>query len=157
MKLRLMAIGKNHDSLYNEAVEDYTKRLKKYFQVEWQVLAPPRDSASLPEKDLKKKEAALILSAIGAEDFLIALDETGKQFNSKELADFLQTRANESARNCVFLIGGAYGLDESVRYKSSINWSLSLLTFPHQLVRLILVEQLYRACTILNNEKYHHS
>jgi 23S rRNA (pseudouridine1915-N3)-methyltransferase len=157
MKIRVLAVGKNHETQYKEAVEDFTKRLKKYFQVEWLILSPPKNAASLPEKDLKKKEATLILSALGADDFLIALDETGNPFNSKELADFLQARANDSKRNCSFIIGGAYGLDDSVRNKSSFIWSLSHLTFPHQLVRLILVEQLYRACSILNNEKYHHS
>ncbi|HTQ27594.1 MAG TPA: 23S rRNA (pseudouridine(1915)-N(3))-methyltransferase RlmH, partial [Puia sp.] len=80
-----------------------------------------------------------------------------KQFSSEELAQFLQARANEGSKNLVFLIGGAFGLDDSVLQKANIQWSLSRLTFPHQLVRLILAEQLYRACSILRNEKYHHS
>jgi 23S rRNA (pseudouridine1915-N3)-methyltransferase len=84
------------------------------------------------------------------------LDERGKQFSSKKLADFIQARANESARKLIFLIGGAYGLDEAVLKRANYTWSLSELTFPHQLVRLILAEQIYRACSIIKNEKYHH-
>jgi 23S rRNA (pseudouridine1915-N3)-methyltransferase len=84
------------------------------------------------------------------------LDEKGKQLSSEALAQFLQTRSNESSKNIVFLIGGAFGLDNQVLSKAKFIWSLSSLTFPHQLVRLILAEQIYRACTILRNEKYHH-
>ena len=89
--------------------------------------------------------------------YLIALDENGKQWNSPELAGFIQQKANESAKNIIFLIGGAYGLHESILKRCNNKWSLSKLVFPHQLVRLILAEQVYRACTIIRNEKYHHS
>ena len=87
----------------------------------------------------------------------MVLEEKGKQFNSEGIAGFLQKRASESTKQIVFLIGGAYGLGDQVLQKARIKWSLSALTFPHQLVRLILSEQVYRACTILRNEKYHHS
>lgn len=93
---------------------------------------------------------------VGKDDYLVALDERGKQLSSKKLADFIQARANESTRKIVFLIGGAYGLDEAVLKRANYKWSLSELTFPHQLVRLILAEQIYRACSIIRNEKYHH-
>jgi 23S rRNA (pseudouridine1915-N3)-methyltransferase len=86
----------------------------------------------------------------------VALEERGKQINSVALADLLQARANESTRQLIFLIGGAYGLDEAILQRANYKWSLSTLVFPHQLVRLILSEQVYRACTILKNEKYHH-
>jgi 23S rRNA (pseudouridine1915-N3)-methyltransferase len=110
----------------------------------------------MSEMDLKKKEGEIILDWLGKDDYLVALDEKGKQFNSEGLAKFIQARANESVRQLVFLIGGAYGLDESVIKRAGHVWSLSELVFPHQLVRLILAEQVYRACTILKNEKYHH-
>jgi 23S rRNA (pseudouridine1915-N3)-methyltransferase len=90
------------------------------------------------------------------DDYLVALDEHGKQFSSEGLSEFLQERASASTKNLVFLIGGAFGLDAAVLKRAQLKWSLSQLTFPHQLVRLILAEQLYRACTILKNEKYHH-
>ncbi|HEY6901408.1 MAG TPA: 23S rRNA (pseudouridine(1915)-N(3))-methyltransferase RlmH, partial [Puia sp.] len=109
------------------------------------------------QPDLKKKEAEIILQNLAKDDFLVALDERGKQFTSENLAQFIQTRGNESVKNLVFLIGGVYGLDESVLSRANYRWSLSLLTLPHQLVRLLLSEQLYRACTILRNEKYHHA
>ena len=106
--------------------------------------------------DLKKKEGEIILQGLRPEDFLVTLDERGKQLSSEGLANFLQAQSNSSVKNLVFLIGGAFGLDEKIIAKAKFNWSLSSLTFPHQLVRLILAEQIYRACTILRNEKYHH-
>ncbi|HEY6063922.1 MAG TPA: 23S rRNA (pseudouridine(1915)-N(3))-methyltransferase RlmH, partial [Chitinophagaceae bacterium] len=90
------------------------------------------------------------------DDYLVALDGNGKQFSSEELAGFIQARANESTKQLIFLIGGAYGIDQTVLERADHRWSLSHLTFPHQLVRLILAEQVYRACTITRNEKYHH-
>ena len=105
---------------------------------------------------MKKKEGTLILENLSREDYLVALDEGGKTFSSESLARFLQSRANESTRHIVFLIGGAYGIDKSVLERANLVMSLSSLTFPHQLVRLIIAEQVYRACTILKNEKYHH-
>jgi 23S rRNA (pseudouridine1915-N3)-methyltransferase len=96
------------------------------------------------------------LESLKKEDWLVVLDEKGRQFTSGGLAEFIRSRANESTKNLIFLVGGAYGLDGSVLQRANYKWSLSELTFPHQLARLILTEQLYRACTILRNEKYHH-
>jgi 23S rRNA (pseudouridine1915-N3)-methyltransferase len=110
----------------------------------------------MSEMDLKKREGEIILEMLGKDDYLVALDEHGRQMTSKKLAVFLQARANESNKRIVFLIGGAFGIDEPVLNRAQFKWSLSELTFPHQLVRLILAEQLYRACSILRNEKYHH-
>lgn len=111
----------------------------------------------LSEVDLRKKEAEVIIQWLKPEDYLVALDERGKELTSEGLAEFIMNRSNESTKNIVFLIGGAFGLDDTVLKKAKFKWSLSKLTFPHQLVRLILAEQLYRACSILRNEKYHHS
>lgn len=111
----------------------------------------------MSEMDLKKKEGEMILNFLKPEDFLIVLDERGKMLSSEKLAEFIQQRANESVKNLVFLIGGAYGISEEVMKRAHFKWSLSSLVFPHQLVRLILAEQVYRAATILRNEKYHHS
>jgi 23S rRNA (pseudouridine1915-N3)-methyltransferase len=105
---------------------------------------------------LKKAEAALVLQQLQKDDHLILLDERGKNFSSPELAQWMQQRANESSKRLVFLIGGAFGVDGSIMERADLTWSLSKLVFPHMLVRLILAEQLYRACTILRNEKYHH-
>jgi 23S rRNA (pseudouridine1915-N3)-methyltransferase len=111
----------------------------------------------LSEADLKQKEGSMILDWLEPDDYLIALDEKGKQMTSEELATFIQNRTNQSTKRLIFLIGGAYGLDEKVLLRANYTWSLSKLVFPHQLVRLILAEQIYRACTIIRNEKYHHA
>lgn len=157
MKIQFWSVGKNHEPYVKAGVEEFTKRISNYFPVEWTIIPLPKNSGMLNEADLKKKEGELILNWLQKDDFLIALDERGKQLNSEGLAEFIMKRTNESRKNLVFLIGGAYGIDEAVMKRADFKWSLSQLVFPHQLVRLILAEQVYRACTILRNEKYHHS
>lgn len=156
MKLQFWAIGRDHESYVSEGIGDFTRRITNYFPVSWKIFPVPKNSGLLTQEDLKKKEGELILKNLSPTDFLTVLDERGKMIDSMKLAGMLQSRANESARNCIFLIGGAFGVDDSIRERSNFTWSLSPLTFPHQLVRLILAEQVYRACTILRNEKYHH-
>ena len=156
MKLHFWAIGKNNDPYVKEGVDDFTKRISKYFPVEWSIIPVPKNAGMMSEMDLKKKEGEIVLEWINKDDYLVALDENGKEFTSVTLADFIIKRSNQSVRNLVFLIGGAFGLDEAVLNRANYKWSLSRLTFPHQLVRLILAEQIYRACTIIKNEKYHH-
>ena len=116
----------------------------------------PKNAGALSESDLKKKEAEIVSQHLRPDDYLVALDEKGQGFASEAVAKFLEQQAMDSIKNTVFLIGGAYGIDETILRKAKLKWSLSSLTFPHQLVRLILAEQIYRACTILRNEKYHH-
>jgi 23S rRNA (pseudouridine1915-N3)-methyltransferase len=157
MKLLLWSIGKEHEPYVRPGVEDFTRRLTRYYPTEWSLIPPPKGAATLSPTALKKKEGEIILGQLGKDDFLVALDERAQQLSSEKLATFLQTRANSSQKNLVFLIGGAFGLDPSVLDRADFKWSLSQLTLPHQLVRLILAEQLYRACTILRNEKYHHA
>jgi 23S rRNA (pseudouridine1915-N3)-methyltransferase len=157
MKLQFWSVGKAHEPYVKEGVEMFTKRISNYFTVAWTIIPMPKNAGLLSEMDLKKKEGELILDWLKKEDYLVVLEERGKQLSSEGLAAFLQARANESAKNVVFLIGGAYGVDEAVLNRANYKWSLSQLVFPHQLVRLVLAEQVYRACTILRNEKYHHS
>lgn len=156
MKIRLISVGKPHDTYVKAGITDFTQRISKYFKVDWVIIPSAKNAASLSAQALKKAEAPLILSQIDNDDYLILLDERGKQFSSTELASLLQHKANESHKQLVFLIGGAFGVDESVANRAQLTWSLSSLVFPHMLVRLILSEQLYRACTIIRNEKYHH-
>ena len=156
MNLQFWAIGKNNESYIKAGVEEFTSRIAKYFKVEWNIIPVPKNSGMLSEMDLKKREGDTILEWLGKDDWLVALDERGKQLSSKKLAELIQARANESTKKLVFLIGGAYGLDDAVLKRANYTWSLSELTFPHQLVRLILAEQIYRACSIIKNEKYHH-
>ncbi len=156
MKIFLWSVGKAHDAYVKEGIELFTKRISHYYPIEWQIFPPAKNAASSSEEEIKKAEAPPLLNALQNNDILVALDENGKQWNSIELAGFIQQKSNESAKNIIFVIGGAYGLHESILKRCNNKWSLSNLVFPHQLVRLILAEQVYRACTIIRNEKYHH-
>ncbi|MBK9383006.1 MAG: 23S rRNA (pseudouridine(1915)-N(3))-methyltransferase RlmH [Chitinophagaceae bacterium] len=156
MKISFWSIGKANETYVKEGVEEFTRRISRYYKVEWSIIPVPKNAGMLSEMDLKKKEGETILEWLNKDDYLVALDERGKQLSSEELAGFIQARANESIKHIVFLIGGAFGIDERVLKRANYKWSLSQLVFPHQLVRLILAEQVYRACTILKNEKYHH-
>jgi 23S rRNA (pseudouridine1915-N3)-methyltransferase len=156
MKLAFWSIGKAHESYIKPGVDEFTRRIERYYKVEWNIIPVPKNAGMMSEMDLRQKEGEIILNWLRKDDYVIALDERGKQMNSEELARFLETKANESIKQVVFLIGGAFGLDEVALRRANYVWSLSDLTFPHQLVRLILAEQIYRACTIIRNEKYHH-
>lgn len=157
MKLQFWSVGKAHESHVKEGVEMFTKRIANYFPVQWHIIPMPKNAGLMSEVDMKLKEGEIILNTIKKEDYLVLLDERGKQLNSEGLAAFLLQRANESEKNIVFLIGGAYGSSKDVLQRANFKWSLSSLVFPHQMVRMILAEQIYRACTIIRNEKYHHS
>ena len=148
MKLTLISIGKVHDPLFREAIDDFTIRIGHYMPVEWKIF---KEEDGVDDK---------ILKTLGEGDYVVALDERGKETTSLGLADLLAVRLNASTRQLVFVIGGAYGLSPKIieRAKNAHGSliSLSKMTFPHQLVRLILAEQLYRACSIMKGEKYHH-
>lgn len=156
MKIAFWSIGKAHDPALKAAIEDYTGRILKYAPVKWEILPVPKNAGMLSEMDLKRLEGKMIMEWLDKDTTLIALDEYGKELDSEGLAQLLIKKGNMSTRKLVFLIGGAFGLDEQVLQRADFKWSLSKLTFPHQLVRLLLVEQVYRAYTIIKNEKYHH-
>lgn len=156
MKFQFWSIGKSNESHVAEGIDMFTKRLQNYYPVTWLIIPPPKNAGKLSETELKNKEAELILAQLKKEDYLVLLDERGKQLNSLQLAEFLQKRANESEKNIVFLIGGAFGVAAPIANRANYTWSLSPLVFPHQIVRLLLAEQIYRACSINRNEKYHH-
>lgn len=157
MKILFWTVGKSNESYVKEGVELFSKRISHYYPVEWFIIPTPKNSAMLSEMDLKKKEGETILGFLQKDDHLVLLEETGKLLKTEALAEMISKRANESIKNLVFLIGGAYGVSDSVKKRANFQWSLSPLVFPHQLVRLMLAEQVYRACTINRNEKYHHS
>ena len=156
MKIQFWTIGKVHESHVKEGVEMFTKRIGFYYPVEWKVIAPPKHASLLDPSGSKIKEGEAILNLLKKDDFLVLLDEKGKQLSSEGLAVLLQQRANEGIKTLVFLIGGAFGVSNEIFQRANFKWSLSTLVFPHQLVRMILAEQVYRACTINKNEKYHH-
>lgn len=122
------------DKIKDEKVLDYTERISHYFPCEW------KTKIEYDEKD-----------------FVILLDETGKELSSPELAQFIEKRCMDSGKRVVFIIGGSYGVDQTVKTRADFTWALSKLVFPHEIVRIILSEQIYRACTIMRNEKYHHA
>jgi 23S rRNA (pseudouridine1915-N3)-methyltransferase len=157
MKIYFWSVGKAHEPYLKEGIELFTKRISHYYPVEWKIFAPAKNAATLTTDQMKAAESSLLLNSLQSDDTLIALDENGKQWSSPELANFIEAKANQGTKNIIFLIGGAYGLHENVLKKCNFKWSLSKLVFPHQLVRLILAEQIYRACTLIRNEKYHHS
>lgn len=156
MKLSLWTIGKAHEPHVKTGIEEFSGRLGRYYPMEWKIIPPPKQAAAMDEEQLKKAEGVIILDMLAKDDYLVTLDERGKMLDSVQLAHMIQQQANESTKQMVFLIGGAFGIHQSVIQRAQFKWSLSALTFPHQLVRLILAEQLYRACTINRNEKYHH-
>ncbi|MEO8116890.1 MAG: 23S rRNA (pseudouridine(1915)-N(3))-methyltransferase RlmH [Bacteroidota bacterium] len=156
VKLIILAIGKPNEPYIKEGVEMFTSRLQHYFPTEWKIIPPLKNSAVLDTKNLMMEEGKKLLKEILPGDYVVLLDERGKQFSSVDLSAFILKISNESFKRIVFIIGGAFGVDQTVRGKADLTWSLSKLVFPHMLVRLILAEQLYRACTILKNEKYHH-
>ena len=157
MKIALWSVGKANEDFVDEGIRIFTRRLNNYYPAIWRILPTVKHAAALSENELRDKESQMVLSLLQKEDSLILLDERGRQFSSEELALQIQQYADSGKKNLVFLIGGAYGVSEELRKKALLCWSLSKLVFPHQLVRLILAEQLYRACTINSREKYHHS
>jgi len=154
MKITIVTSGKSHDADMKASIEDFSKRIEKYYPFNWQVLSTKQYSVAA---DQKKYESGIILSQLTKDDFVILLDERGKNISSPDVAELIQQAAISSRKRMVFIIGGAYGVEQSVFERANIVWSLSKLVFPHMLVRLILAEQLYRACTIIRNEKYHHT
>lgn len=155
MQITILAIGKKHDPKVLAPLLDYEKRLTHYCNFSWELVEAKISSSMSPEA-IKKVESHVLLSRIQTSDTAILLDETGKMLSSPALAEKIQSYKNQSTKRLVFIIGGAYGVTNELQQRASITWSLSQLVFPHQLVRLILVEQLYRAHTIIAGEKYHH-
>lgn len=155
MKITILAIGKKHDAKLEASILEYTNRLKHYTAVSWELLEA-KITPSMNTEQIKKLESEMLHSKLSESDIVVLLDERGSELNSILFSERIQKFMNASVQNLVFVIGGAYGVDESLQERADFIWSLSKLVFPHQLVRLILVEQLYRAHTILAGEKYHH-
>ncbi|MGS4346895.1 23S rRNA (pseudouridine(1915)-N(3))-methyltransferase RlmH [Myroides odoratus] len=156
MNIKLLAIGKTDNKELQSLLNDYMKRLSFYVNFDLEIIADIKNVKNLSEAQQKQKEGELILSKISPTDFLILLDEKGKEFTSIGFADELQKRMNAGIKTLVFVIGGPYGFSEEVYKNAKGKISLSKMTFSHQMIRLFMVEQLYRGFTILRNEPYHH-
>lgn len=155
MKILLLAIGRKHNADLVTAIEAYSRRLTHYTTVGWHLIEPVK--GKLDQPTTRRMESDALERELQPDDYVILLDERGKQLTSRQLADCIETHQQQATRRLVFIIGGAFGVDERLRQRADLMWSLSALTFPHQFVRLILTEQLYRAFAILRGEPYHHS
>ncbi|MFT7330088.1 MAG: 23S rRNA (pseudouridine1915-N3)-methyltransferase [Roseivirga sp.] len=156
MKIKLLAIGKTDDKNLLKLIETYQNRLKHYIKFEVSIIPDIKNIKNLSKKQQKEKEGELILKQLQPTDELILLDEKGKDFRSLEFAKYLQKKMTSGIKQLVIAIGGPYGFSEEVYKKSNGKISLSKMTFSHQMIRLFVVEQLYRGFTILKNEPYHH-
>jgi 23S rRNA (pseudouridine1915-N3)-methyltransferase len=156
MNIRLIAIGKTDNRNLQSLIEEYTKRLSFYVKFDLEIIPDIKNVKNLSEAQQKEKEGELILAKINSTDHLILLDENGKTFNSIGFSDYLQKKMNAGIKTLVFVIGGPYGFSETVYQKAQGKVSLSEMTFSHQMVRLFVIEQMYRGFTILKNEPYHH-
>ena len=156
MNIKLIVIGKTDNINLNALIEEYTKRLRFYIKFDLEVVPDIKNVKNLSESEQKTKEGQLILEKLTTTDQLILLDENGKEFNSVGFSDFLQKKMNSGIKTLVFVIGGPYGFSEEVYQKALGKVALSQMTFSHQMVRLFVIEQIYRGFTILNNEPYHH-
>lgn len=156
MKLRLMVIGKTEDGWVSTGCDQYSRRIVHYLPFTLEVVPDIKGGGTMPQALLRKKEAEKVLERLGSDDRLILLDERGRQFSSNDFAALLHKSGVEGTRNLVFLIAGAFGADDSLKTRADLSMSLSTMTFPHQLVRVMFLEQLYRACSINKGEKYHN-
>jgi len=156
MNIRLIAIGKTDNKDLQSLINEYTKRLSFYVKFELDIIPDIKNVKNLSEAQQKEKEGELILAKITPTDHLILLDENGKTYSSIGFSDYLQKKMNAGIKTLVFAIGGPYGFSENVYQKAQGKVSLSEMTFSHQMVRLFVIEQIYRGFTILKNEPYHH-
>lgn len=156
MNIELLCIGKDSADVFEEAILQYVKKIKLYNN--FTIIAIPylKNTKALSFDEQKRKEGELLLKKIEASDKVILLDERGKQLTSVKFSQEIQKILNSGAKKLIFIIGGAYGFSEEVYQRANALMSLSQLTFPHLMTRLIFVEQLYRAFTILHHEPYHH-
>jgi len=154
--IKLLAIGKTDNKQLQSLIDDYTKRLGFYIKFELDIIPDLKKVKNLSEDQQKQKEGELILGKLNATDVLILLDENGKQLDSVGFSNYLQKHMNSGIKQLVFVIGGPYGFSPDVYSKAQGKLSLSKMTFSHQMVRLFVIEQLYRGFTILKNEPYHH-
>ncbi|MDR0733566.1 MAG: 23S rRNA (pseudouridine(1915)-N(3))-methyltransferase RlmH [Dysgonamonadaceae bacterium] len=156
MKIHLITVGKTDRDFLRKGTDEYTARLKHYLPFETEVISDIKNTKNLSADQVKEKEGELILRSLQTSDFVVLSDERGTAFTSLEFAEYIRKKMQATPKRLVFVIGGAYGFSQKVYDAAHDKIALSKMTFSHQLVRLVFVEQLYRAMTILKNEPYHH-
>ncbi len=156
MQIKLLAIGKTDNKHLQILIDDYQKRLGFYIKFEFEIIPDLKNSKNLSEEQQKQKEGEIILNKLSPTDVLILLDENGKQLDSVGFSGYLQKHMNAGIKQLVFVIGGPFGFSQEINNKATGKLSFSKMTFSHQMIRLFVIEQLYRSFTILKNEPYHH-
>jgi len=156
MNITLLLIGSTSVPFVAEGYDSFKKRLSHYLKVKEIVIPDLKDRKNLDSNQIKEKEALLLSAKIPNSAFIVLLDEKGKELSSNEMATFMQKNMNSGVKDVVFIVGGAYGVADSIKHAANFTLSLSKMTFTHQFIRLMLAEQLYRAMTILRNEPYHN-
>ncbi|MEN9918752.1 MAG: rRNA ((1915)-N(3))-methyltransferase RlmH [Bacteroidota bacterium] len=156
MKISLLTIGKTDASYFIESIAEYSNRLSHYITFEMQIIPDIKNTRNLSIEQQKEREGELIIKNLQTGDYLVLLDEHGKEFTSVQFASYIEKKTHSVNKRLVFVIGGPYGFSEQIYNRASEKLSLSKMTFSHQMIRLVFIEQLYRAMTILNNEPYHH-
>ena len=156
MEIKIIAIGKTDRTELEQLIKSYQNRLKHYVRFSIEIIPDIKNSKNFSEKKRKEKEGELILKKIFDSDFVILLDENGSEMNSIKFSNFLQKKMNSGLKRLILVIGGPYGFSQSIYNKSFTKLAVSKMTFSHQMVRLFVIEQLYRGFSILKNEPYHH-
>ncbi len=156
MRTILMSVGKTDDALFTQIIEAYKSKLKFYLPFDTEIIPDVKISKKISEKEQKLIEGKVIMKYIKDSDYVVLLDDKGKQLTSVGFSKYIEKKTYSVPKRLVFLIGGPYGFSDEVYSRSNEKLSLSKMTYTHQMVRLVFVEQLYRAMTILNNEPYHH-
>ena len=156
MKINLILVGKTNSNTFQGIIDDYSERIKHYTPFEVTVIPELKNTKSLTQEQQKKMEGDLILKLLQDSDYVVLLDEHGKELRSIEFATWMSKKQQSVSRRLVFIIGGPYGFSSDIYGRANEKLSLSKMTFSHQMVRMIFVEQLYRAFTIIKGEQYHH-
>lgn len=156
MNIKLIVVGKNEQKYLKEALDIYIKRLTHYINFELVVLPDVKNAKNMSVSELKDKEAELILKHSAKADKVVLLDEKGKEYSSVEFSKYIEKQMNASLKTLAFVVGGAFGFSEKVYSQANEKLSISKMTFSHQMIRLLFVEQLYRAFTIIKGEPYHN-
>jgi len=156
MKIKVLSIGKTEEKYLKEGIELYCKKIIHYFPFDYEELPAVKQTKNGTINEQKKREGEMILKRLNPSDVVVLLDETGTHYSSVRFSEFLQHKMMQVNKQLVFIVGGAYGFSQELYARKDDLISLSLMTFSHQMVRLIFLEQLYRAASILKNEPYHH-
>lgn len=156
MKIELAVIGKTSIGYLKQGIDEYIKRLKHYVPFEIKYIDDIKNTKNISEDQQKRTEGAKILSLLDKSDYVVLLDEHGKEYTSMQYSSYIQKRMLSGAKKVVFVIGGPYGFSQEVYDRANDKISFSKMTFNHEMIRLIFTEQLYRAYTIINHEPYHH-